>query len=69
MPKYSKNESSEESCGNVFRDLGFSDEEAANLLAHTRERITLAGKRKDHRTTHPIAVFGDLPYNCFGLKS
>ena len=41
MPRCSKAEKTNdkkpwvESCGNVFKDIGFDDEEAANLLART----------------------------------
>ncbi|MBP9094857.1 XRE family transcriptional regulator [bacterium] len=41
MPKCSKKEGNnkipqiEESCGNVFKDIGFSDAEAASLFART----------------------------------
>ena len=62
MPRYSKrgNNNREkpwvESCGNVFKDLVFSDEEAAKLLARTDLMLEIKTIIKERRLTQVQAA-------------
>jgi len=45
-----------ESCGNVFKDLGFSDEEAANLLMRTDLMLQIKTIIKERHLTQVAAA-------------
>lgn len=62
MHKCSKKEDSkaqqliEESCGNVFKDIGFNDEEAASLFARTELMIQLRKFLQEKKCTQKEAA-------------
>jgi len=62
MPKYSKKEESKkkkpwiESSDNIFRDLGFGNEEAANLLARTDLMLQIKTIIQDRQLTQMKAA-------------
>ncbi len=62
MPKWSRNEKNNkakpwiESSDNIFKDLGFDDEEAANLLARTDLMLQIRTIIKDRKLTQVEAA-------------